>query len=58
MRHQNHQFYYLEEEWDEKIQLKSNCCNDEFNASLRDLAPESPIWLARRRMRWKNTAQI
>ena len=56
-----HQFYYLEEEWDKKIHSKSNCCNDELwsNASLRDVAPDAPIWLTRRRrMRWKNTMQI
>ena len=54
------QFDSLEEEWDEKIPLKFNCCNDELwsNASLRDLTPESPILLPRRRMRWKNTTQI
>ena len=57
------QYYYLEEEWHEKIHPKQkkwdekkhpkkhpkfNCCNDEFwsNASLRDLAPESPILLS------------
>ena len=46
MRHQNHQFDYLEEEWNEKIHLKFNCCNVEFwsNASLRDEAPDEPIW--------------
>ena len=51
-----HQYYYLEEEeWDEKMPSKSNCCNDEFwsNASLRDLAPDAPISLSWRRMRWK-----
>ena len=49
-----------EEEWDEKIQLKSNCCNDELwsNASLSDVAPDAPIWFPRRRKRWKNTFQI
>ena len=48
-----HQFDYLEEEWDEKIQLKFNCCNDEFwsNASLRDLAPDAPIWLSEEKWR-------
>ena len=61
MRHQMNQFDSLEEEWDEKIQLKFNCCNDEFwsNASLSDEAPDAPILLPRRRrMRWKNTTQI
>ena len=51
-----HQYYYLEEEeWDEKILLKSNCCNDEFwsNAQLSDEAPDAPILFPRRRMRWK-----
>ena len=55
MRHQMNQFYYLEEEWNEKIPPKSNCCNDEFwsNASLSDEAPDKPIWFPRRRMRYK-----
>ena len=59
MLHQNHQYYYLEEEWNEKIHPKFNCCNDEFrsNAELRDLAPDEPISLSKR-MRWKNTSQI
>ena len=50
-----HQFDSLEEERDEKIHSKFNCCNDEFwsNASLSDEAPESPILLSRRRMKWK-----
>ena len=53
MLHQMHQFDYLEEEWNEKIPPKFNCCNDEFwnNAQLRDEAPDAPIWLSRRRMR-------
>ena len=54
------QFDYLEEEWDGKILCKFNCCNDELwsNAELNDEAPESPISLSRRRMRWKNAFQI
>ena len=45
MRHQMNQFHYLEEEWDERILNKSNCCNDEFwsNAQLSDEAPDEPI---------------
>ncbi len=40
-----HQYYYLEEEWDEKIPLKFNCCNDELwsNAQLSDEAPDASI---------------
>ena len=54
------QYYYLEEEWDKKIPPKSNCCNDELwsNASLSDVAPDEPILLSRRRMRYKKTSQI
>ena len=54
------QYYYLEEEWDEKILYKTNCCNDELwsNASLSAEAADAPIWLPRRRMRWKNTSQM
>ena len=51
-----HQFDYLEEEWDEKIPPKCNCCNDVLwsNASLRHLATdEPPIVFPWRRMRWK-----
>ena len=54
------QYYYLEEEWDEKILAKSNCCNDEFwsKTDLSEEAPDAPISLARKRMKWKNTSQI
>ena len=56
MWHQMNQYYFLEEEWDEKTLPKCNSCNDEFwsNAQLSDEAPDAPIRLARRRrMRWK-----
>ena len=48
MRHQMHQFDYLEEEWDKKIHSKSNCCNDELwsNAQLSDEAPDESITLS------------
>ena len=50
-----HQFDSLEEEWDEKIPLKYNCCSEELwsNAVLSEEAPDAPILLSWRRMRWK-----
>ena len=51
MLHQMNQFYYLEEEWDEKIPPNFNCCNDELwsNAQLSDETPDEPILLPRKK---------